>query len=406
MYWSRSVSADRKAKMKKQEERDRRQRAKWVETYERILPLVGAKDLFQRLPEPTREGIRRLRFPSPEICFGDDFNQADERENVREAVTQALDRFTFKTSDGHEISARDCFRVVFSLREALSLLRVKPPDGSLSLQVAQTRKKLEAVCDELVEKQLMGLLLDMDLALAKFTRIDTAIYWYEPKVERVGPGKGLFKITLHKSPPNRISIPRNGERRPAFRCGASFGPLGVKWVDIPASLFGINESGNYPLYVQSHAIRNLHERVPLSDGGLVHDSMWQSVYSPKVSQNHKGEYLIEYRYFDYKLGYFVAEVVEQSILVTTFLFLTMQGTPEASALYERLRLKRPDITQHELDSLQTYLLTDIQKDEELIKIFETCGCGHLLRMARPETEPEWVSGYARDLREYLGMKIT
>ena len=62
------MSADRKAKMKKQEERDRRQHAKWVETYERILPLVGAKDLFQRLPEATREGIRRLRFPDPEIC--------------------------------------------------------------------------------------------------------------------------------------------------------------------------------------------------------------------------------------------------------------------------------------------------------------------------------------------------
>jgi len=400
------VSAERKAKIKKQEERDRRQRANWVETYERILPLVGAKDLFQRLPEPTREGIRRLRFPGPDICFGDDFKEADERENVREAVTQALDQFTFKTSDGHEISARDCFRVVFSLRQALTLIRVQPPGGSLSLQVALTRKKLDAVCDELIEKQLMGLLLDMDLALARFTRIDSAIYWYEPEFERVKPVKSLFKITLHKSPPNRIFILRNGERRPAFRCGASFGPLGVKWVEIPASLFGINESGNYPIYVQSHAIRNLHKRVPLIDGGLVHDSMWQSLYSPKVIQNHKGEYLIEYRYFDYKLGYFVAEIVEQSILVTTFLFLTMQGTPEASALYERLRLKRPDITQHELDSLQTYLLTDIQKDEELIKIFETCGCGHLLRMARPETEPVWVSGYARDLREYLGMKIT
>ena len=97
------MSADRKAKMKKQEERDRRQRAKWVETYERILPLVGAKDLFQRLPETTREHIRRLRFPNPEVCCGDDLNRADERENVREAVTQALDQFTFKTSDGHEI---------------------------------------------------------------------------------------------------------------------------------------------------------------------------------------------------------------------------------------------------------------------------------------------------------------
>jgi hypothetical protein len=406
MYWSRSVSADRKAKIKKQEERDRRQRAKWVETYERILPLVGAKDLFQRLPEPTREGIRRLRYPSPEICFGDDFNQADERENVRVAVTQALDRFTFKTGDGHEISARDCFRVVFSLREAINLLQVKPPDGSLSLQVAQTRKKLGAFCDELVEKQLMSLLLDMDLALAKFTRIDTAIYWYEPKYERIGPGKGLFRITLHKSPSERIDILHNGTRRRAFRCGASFGPLGVKWVNVPASLFGINESGNYPLYVQSHAIRNLHERVPIGDGGLVHDAMWQSLYSPKVAQNHKGEYLIEYRCFDYKLGYFVAEVVEQSILVTTFLFLTMQGTPEAISLFDRLRLKRPDIEQLGLDSLGNYLFTDLQKDSELVSIFDTCGCGHLLKMARPETQHDWESGYARDVRKYLGMKIT
>ncbi len=118
------MSADRKAKMKKQEERDRRQRAKWVDTYEKILPLVGAKDLFQRLPEATREGIRRLRFPSPEICFGDDFNQADERENVREAVARALHQFRFRTGDGHEIVAQDCFRVVFSLRVAIKRLRV------------------------------------------------------------------------------------------------------------------------------------------------------------------------------------------------------------------------------------------------------------------------------------------
>ena len=63
-------------------------------------------------------------------------------------------------------------------------MRVEPSDGSVSLLVAQTRKKLGAVCDELVDKQLIGLLLDMDLALAKFTRIDTAIYWYEPKYDR------------------------------------------------------------------------------------------------------------------------------------------------------------------------------------------------------------------------------
>ena len=182
-----------------------------------------------------------------------------------------------------------------------------------------------AVFDELINEQLIFFFLNMDMALTDFTRIDTAIYWYEPKFERVGPGKGLLRMILHKSPPDRIDILHKGARRRAFRCGMSLGPLGVRWVDVPASLFGLDESGNYPLYVQSHAIRNLHERMPIGDDGLVHDSMWHSFDSPKVTQNHRGEYLIEYRFLNHKLGYFVAEVVEKSILVTTFLFLTMQG---------------------------------------------------------------------------------
>jgi hypothetical protein len=406
MYWSRFVSVDRKAKKKKQEERDRRQRAKWVEIYDRIVPLVGAKDLFQRLPETAREQIRRLRFPGPEVCFGDDFNRADEHENVREAVAQVLDQFAFKTSDGHTILAGDCFRVVFSLRAAFDQLRVESPDGSLSLLVRQTRKKLGAVVDELVNEQLILLFLDIDMALAEFTRIDTAIYWYQLNYERIGPGRPLFRITLHKSPPDRIVLLHHGESRRAFRCGASFGPVGVQWVEVPASLFGITESGNYPVYVQSHAINKLHERVPISDGSFVHDAMWQSLRSPKVTRNHKGEYLIEYWFFEYKLGYFVAEVVEQSILVTTFLFLTMQGTPEAISLFDHLRLRRPDIEQLGLDSLGNYLFTDLQKDSELAGIFDRCGCGHLLKMLRSETQPDWKSGYARDVRKYLGMKLT
>jgi hypothetical protein len=126
---------------------------------------------------------------------------------------------------------------------------------------------------------------------------------------------------------------------------------------------------------------------------------------PKVTQNHKGEYLIEYRFFDYTLGYFVAEVVEQAILVTTFLFLTMQGTPEASALYERLRLRRPDIQQLGLDSLENFLHTDLQEDSELVSMLDACGCGHLTKLVGPETQLDWKSGYARDVRKYLGMKL-
>ena len=247
---------------------------------------------------------------------------------------------------------------------------------------------------------------DIDQALAEFTRIDTAIYWYETKREQLGAEKSFLRITLHKSPAERILItPRNGDRRPAFRCGTAWGDEGVKWVELPASLFGIDESGKYPLYVQSHAIRNLHQRLPINADGLVHDCMVTSFSYPKVTQDHRGDYLVEYRFFDHKLGYFHVEFVERAFLATTFKFLTMSGTPEADFLHKQLRLKRPDIEQLGLDSLQSFLFSDLQKDEELVRVFEKCGCGHLLRMARPETQSIWKSGKARDVRSYLGMKL-
>jgi hypothetical protein len=347
------MSADRKAKKKKEEERDRRQRAEWVETYKRIVPLLGAEVLFQRLPEATREDIRRMRFPSPDISFGDDFNRADERENVREAVTRAFDRFTFKTKDGHEISARACFRVVFSLREAINQLSLDPPNDSLSQLITESRATLTEFCSDIANRQINYMLIDIDKALANFTRIDTAIYWYRLKYERIGLGrKGLLRITLHKSLSQRIRIVRNGELRPAFRCGAPYGARGIHWIDLPASLLGVNDTRSYPLYVQSHAIRNLYERVPLGDGGYVHDAMWQSFSSPRVTRNNKGDYLLEYWLLHKKIGYFVVELTDQSFLATTFLFLTMDGTPEAGLLYKQLHLKRPDIQQLGTDRLK------------------------------------------------------
>jgi hypothetical protein len=69
-------------------------------------------------------------------------------------------------------------------------------------------------------------------------------------------------------------------------------------------------------------------------------------------------------------------------------------------------LRRPDIEQLGLDSLGNYLFTDLGKDTELVDMLEACGCGHLLKLATLETQPDWKSGYARDVRKYLGMKLT
>ena len=101
-------------------------------------------------------------------------------------------------------------------------LPVEPPDGSLSLLVAQPRKKLGAVFDELINEQLILLFLDMDIGSCQVAQESTLpSIGTKPKYERVGPGKGTFQNhPSQQVAPNRISILRNGEKHPAFRCGA------------------------------------------------------------------------------------------------------------------------------------------------------------------------------------------
>ena len=62
-----------------------------------------------------------------------------------------------------------------------------------------------------------------------------------------------------------------------------------------------------------------------------------------VVERQDEAYLIAYHLKDLRLGYLVARVVEGRVVITTFLFLTMEGTPEYRLLHEQLRLCRRDI---------------------------------------------------------------
>jgi hypothetical protein len=156
--------------------------------------------------------------------------------------------------------------------------------------------------------------------------------------------------------------------------------------------------------VQSHALRQLHTRLPFGDGEyLVHDWMVASLREPNLVQRTDPVYLVEYRFCDWRLGYLVAERLADKVVVKTFLFLTMEGTPEAQLLREKLRLRQRDIRYCGLDRLSTFLLTDIQGDPMLRALFEECGCGHLFTMTKPEVLAMCRSGDSSALRSYLGV---
>src|SRR4051794_16659731 len=130
--------------------------------------------------------------------------------------------------------------------------------------------------------------------------------------------------------------------------------------------------------------------------------MWQSLLYPKLFPTSRSDqFLCEYRLYQHRLGYFPVTRLADKLVVRTFLFLTMQGTPEQRKLCRQLGLMRAKIEATELDQLGLFLTTDIQTDPVLRKLFAKCGCGHLLDMVKPEFREQCRKGYAEDLRRYL-----
>lgn len=117
-----------------------------------------------------------------------------------------------------------------------------------------------------------------------------------------------------------------------------------------------------------------------------------------------GKFLVEYRLLQWLIGYLVVEIVDDAVLVETFLFLTMDGTPQGDALRHKLHLRRPDKQFLALDRLETFLSTDLRYDRELVELLDECGCGHLFEIGGGFPLQRRVTGHAEAIRRHLGLE--
>jgi hypothetical protein len=79
-----------------------------------------------------------------------------------------------------------------------------------------------------------------------------------------------------------------------------------------------------------------------------------------------------------KVGYLVADLKDDKLIIRTFLFLTQNGTPEGNKLVELYGLGKLDKSFLAMDKLSTFLTTDMCSDSNLSEIFQQAGCQYLL----------------------------
>ena len=92
-----------------------------------------------------------------------------------------------------------------------------------------------------------------------------------------------------------------------MRMGYVFPNFGIDWISLkPSDLNLENCFSDIPrdVYIQSHALQRLSERIDCFPTGSVYYNMFISLKFPKVFYDLNHNILIEYRFFETKAGYF------------------------------------------------------------------------------------------------------
>lgn len=188
-------------------------------------------------------------------------------------------------------------------------------------------------------------------------------------------------IHIHSHAPEVISVHLDEGRRPAIRVGWPIANTGMTWSSIMPSVLGLKGfSDDQPLnvYIQSHALNRLIERIDCFCDGLNQFNIFNSLANPKITYDCNNKLLIEYDFFNTKAGYFRADVIDGIILLRTFLFVTNNGTPEGQLLEKNTGLKKLDKKYLNIDKLSTFMNSDLDQKPEVQLLFKKSGCQCLI----------------------------
>lgn len=196
----------------------------------------------------------------------------------------------------------------------------------------------------------------------------------------------------------------NNEKRPAFKLGTPLPDNGVSWIRVKMKSRSItNLVKSYQVFIQSHALKRLFERLDSLEEHVILYNLYSSFVKPQLLYE-KGKLLIEYSLFQKKIGYFIAEVAEGKLLLRTFLFLTNEGTPEARKLQDVAGLGKLDIKYWNIDKLRKFLESDIITNPVVKNIFVEAGCGDLFCLQTTDTDAYKIKEYVADeMQKYMGL---
>ena len=222
-------------------------------------------------------------------------------------------------------------------------------------------------------------------------------------IDRKNPGMEFTtKLDVRYAISKKIKI--DGNSRLVYRL--ILPELNSPWyVDFDVSEFDEKDTGGkhfLPVYIQSHALDRLKERLDLLDEEALNYSLYSNIeHFPHFYD--VGEYiLIPFNLFGCKIGYFACKIVNGCFIIRTFLFITHSKTSEGDKLKDICGLGWNDIPYWKIDRLSTFMNVDKEQYPHLSALFEEAGCGHVFKLHNEKFTAEAMQTANLDgLKEFI-----
>lgn len=208
-------------------------------------------------------------------------------------------------------------------------------------------------------------------------------YSYQFNVSNSNDSVGLqYQIIVSQYEPEKQKFLLSDNVRPAFRIGWTFKDNAFEWIYLLSSELGIRSlpiDQQIPVYIQSHAIQRVFERLDCIHRDVLIASIYVSLRKV-VCIKERDKFIIEFVILDVKVGYLSAVMIDGKLVIRTFLFLAFNGTPEGKRLEEYIGLKMLDKKYLKMDKLSSFMTGKLKENEKLRSIFERADCLHLVEL--------------------------
>lgn len=148
------------------------------------------------------------------------------------------------------------------------------------------------------------------------------------------------------------------------------------------------------IYIQSHAIRRFEERT-LPIHPIIHNYSFNTslltVSRPIIKDKN---IYIPYYITDVKAGYFVAEIIDDKVLIKTFILITHASAPEGKKFQALTGLGKMDMNYWDITMLNTFIYNTMTTDNPLYPYFEE---SQLLPLFKLDEDLSFIDSPTKDV---------